>query len=275
MVSRALIGSTAGVTVAVAGAFAATGAARAGFTPPPFLMTWDADGDAVGPNMYNWDPKYGGFGTMHGWGDWMVDKSDDIWTGWRYSGDLVGPSDLWDLSWNCVFYDGSGTAASGTSAFVTANIVVTNNSNSTQGFSLLMSLPVARAILSPLERGSIVGTVTDLSFDDALVSAPPGGSIYTSRIDTVDEVSLLSDPFSQAAGGPLQSHVVGPADFGLPNVIPASQDVDSSIAILLSFRLSAHDSASFTAIFEVIPGPGALPVLAAFGLLGGRRRRRA
>jgi hypothetical protein len=96
-------------------------------------------------------------------------------------------------------------------------------------------------------------------------------------IDGVGEVGgfLMDDPFSESAGGPLFSGTVGPADFGIPEAINASQTVDASIGILLDFDLTAGDSASFTAIFEVlIPAPAGLPILAALGLVAGRRRRR-
>jgi uncharacterized protein (TIGR03382 family) len=269
--SRRFARSVAGVA-ALVGAVGTCGLAQAGYVPT-FLMTWDASADGLPANTYNWLQEYGGYGEFHGFGDWTVPMDSRTWTGWRYSGALTNLE--WDFEWNCVFNNaGSVGATGGGSAFVTANIVVSNNSPSTQNFTLLMSMPLARAILSPSESGSIVGTVTDLNFNDAVVSAPAGASIYTARIDTVDEQSLMVDPFSQSAGGPLQSHIVGPADFGIPSPIPASQDADTSIALFLNFNLSAGDSASFTAIFEVIPGPGALPVLAAFGLLGGRRRRR-
>jgi hypothetical protein len=127
------------------------------------------------------------------------------------------------------------------------------------------------------ERGSLVGTITDLTFDDATVFAPVGGRIYTPLINGSSEPPgfLMVDPFSESAGGPLFSGTIGPADFGIPVPVAASQTVDSSIGILLDFDLTAGDSASFTAIFEVIiPAPAGLSILAALGLVAGRRRRR-
>ncbi len=277
MMSRLVLGSTALGAVAALGLLANPSVSHAGLTPPEFLMTWDASLDGLPTNTYNWDANHGGFGQLNGFGDWVVGKGQapwmqsGPWTGWSYSGMLT--NSLWTLEWNCVFSPGSGSAATGGPAFVTANIVVVNNSPSTQNFGLLMSLPVARAIVNPSMSGSIVGTVTDLTFDDATIAAPMGASIYTSRIDTVDEQALMTFPFSQNAGGALQSSVVGPQDFGLPTPILSSQDVDTSIAIALNFNLSGGDSGSFTAIFEVVPTPGALPLLAAFGLIGRRRRR--
>jgi hypothetical protein len=248
---------------------------------PDFRMIWTA-GDNP-PIDYNWndvngDP--GGYGVYHGEGVWNVPGNEAVWEGYSYTGTLVSsgagggpgaPPGLWTLQWNCVFNDFSS------GPFVTANIVVTNHDPiNIQNFDLLMTLPVA-PIPIPEERGSIVGTVTDLSGDNATVFAPAGLRIYTPQIDGVDEAPgfLLNDPFQASAGGANQSGPVGPADFGVPVWVPATQPVDDEIAIYLNFDLTPGDSASFTSIFEVqlIPGPGALPLLAV-GLLGRRRRRR-
>jgi hypothetical protein len=248
---------------------------------PDFRMVWQAGGNpAVDYSWTDVNGLPGGFGAYNGYNQWNVPGNEAVWEGYNYTGTLVGSdaggSDglpgFWTLQWNCVFND----AAAGGGAFVTANLVVTNNDPiNVQNFSLLMSLPVA-PIVNPIERGSVVGTVTDITFDDATVFAPLGSQIYTPRIDGIDEAPgfLLQDPFQASAGGPLQSGPVGPADFGVPVWEQATQNVDTDIAIFLSFDLTPGDSASFTAIFEVaIPAPGALPLLA-FGLLGVRRRRR-
>jgi hypothetical protein len=266
MASRISPRSTA-VSLAALASFC--GIASAGDTPN-FLMTWDASNDGIGPNTYNWST----FGSYNGYGDWTVGEGElqsGPWTGHSYSGQLPGPGgNTWDLQWNCVFNNAVGGVAAGGSAFVTANIVVTNTDVINQNFTLLMTLPVAAKVY-PGERGSIIGTVTDIFGDGATVLAPVGSRIYTPRIDGVNEVPgyLMSAPFSQAAG-PFLSATVGPQSFG---IVAPSQAIDTSIAIFLSFDLTPGDSASFTSIYEIlIPGPGGLAAFAAFGLL--RRRRR-
>jgi hypothetical protein len=277
MMSRVSAARSAFGVVAAFGLLAAPSICHAGLTAPEFLMTWDANQDGLPSNTYNWDAGHGGFGTLHPFGDHSVGQGQPPhmqsgpWSGWAYTGTLT--NSLWTLEWNCVFNDDLSNTASGTGAFVIANIVVTNNSPATQNFSLLMSMPVARTISNPQVGGSVVGTVTDLTFDNATVSAPLGQSIYTARIDGVDEQQLMAAPFAQSAGGPLQSSVVGPDSFGQPLPVPGSQAVDTSIAIFLNFDLTAGDSGSFTAIFEVVPAPGVVPVLAMFGLIARRRRR--
>ncbi len=268
MASRITLGATSFAVIATAAAGFVSNSAIA--QVPGFTMGWTVgNAETV---TYDWTQ----FGTLNGFGDWNVPGSESVWSGWNYTGTLVGDAGAWQFDWNSVFNVGEGVAGGG-GAFVTANIVVTNNDIVNQNFSLLMTLPTG-FLGTMLERGSIVGTITDLTFDDATVSAPVGGQIYTPLIDGTDEIPgfLMGGGFSESAGGPLFSNSVGPADFGLPTPIAASQTVDSSIGIMLSFDLTAGDSASFTAIFEVlpIPAPAGLPILAAAGLLAGRKRRR-
>ncbi len=262
MTSRMLTRAAFGVVVA----FGVAGLTPSAVAQPAFSMEWTSSDGTV---TYDWNQ----FGTLYEFGTYQVPGNNQDWTGWKYDGNLVGLG--WELDWNCVFNEtGAGQGAGG--AFVTANIVVTNNDIVNQNFSLLMTLPTgAMNIIG--ERGSVVGTVTDLTQDDATVFAPAGSRIYTPMIDGTPEAPgfLMTDPFSQNAGGPFQSASVGPADFGIPGPVPTSQTVDASIGILLSFDLTPGDAASFTAIFEVlVPAPAGLPLLAALGLLAGRRRRR-
>jgi len=275
MASRISPRSTAVAVVAIV-SFCGIASAQ---TPPNFLMSWDASNDGIGKNTYNWAQ----FGTLQGFGTWFVGppSPDDPlhsgpWTGFKYTGSLAGPSNSWNLQWDCVFNNGVAGAADANPSFVTANIVVTNNDVNPQTFSLLMTLPVNRVLRFPAERGSIVGTVTDLTGNNATVSAPAGSRIYTPQIDGAPEAPgfLMGGGFSTTTPFPFSSAVVGPQQFGNPTKVPATQPVDVSIGIFLQFVLTPGDSASFTSIYEVnkVPGPGGLALLAALGLI--RRRRR-
>lgn len=265
--------------------------ALGGPTGDPYLtMTWDASNDGVGPEEYSWYEH----GTLNPFGLYTIDPlmigdtqdpgsmtpipgSGVSALGWNYAGQLQSQDNLWTYEWNCIFDDGSGPgAATGGLPFITANLVVTNADQiNSQTFTLLMTLNVPRAIVNPLMNGSIVGTILDLTGDDATVSALGGSSIYEARIDFVDERSLMVDPFSASAGAPFFSGPVGPEDFGIPAPEVASQDVNTNIQIFLQFELSPGDSASFVSIFEIVPSPGGLAVLGLAGLAGRRRRRRA
>ncbi len=279
---------------AAAGAIAALGIASIALGgpngPPVFTMTWDASHDGVGAEEYWWDQH----GALNPFGLYTIDPlmvgdtqdpgsmtpipgSGVSAFGWNYTGQLQGQNNLWTFEWNSIFDDGSGPgAATGGLPFVTANLVVTNADQvNSQTFSLVMTLNVPRPVVNPLMNGSIVGTVLDLTGDDATVSALGDSSIYTARIDFVDERSLMVDPFSASAGAPFFSGPVGPEDFGIPVPEVASQDVNTTIQIFLEFELSPGDSASFVSIFEIVPSPGGLAVLGLAGLAGRRRRRRA
>ncbi len=237
--------------------------------PPNFLMTWDASNDGAVPYTFNWkdvgEIKGPGYFDSPPWG---------VVTAWNYHGSLQGlGGNWWNLAWSCLFNDGVAVSATGR-RFVLANVVITNTDIKEQSFSLLMTLPVPQALVAPQEWGSIFGTVTDNFGDGATVSAPDGSRIYTPGIDGVDEAPgfLMNAPFSQSAV-PFGSALVGPAQFG---VVPASQDIDAGISLLLQFDLTPGDSALFTLALEVIPvpGPGALALLGALGILRGRRRCR-
>jgi hypothetical protein len=243
---------------------------------PDFRMIVDASGDTGGPTNFNWadvDGVPGGYGALNGYGQWSLPGSEAVWSGWSYTGTVDGSGfgGAWELEWTALFDQNAA------GAFVVSNIVVTNNDVFTQNFNAEMVLPLLVPIVTPKERGSVTGTLVELTFDDAMVSAPTGSQIYTPRIDGIDEQAgyLMTDPFSVTAGF-LEQSPVGPQDFGIPVPIDASQDADDNISILLSFDLSAGDSVSLNAIFEVIvvPGPGGIGLMAVFGLAAGRRRRR-
>jgi len=212
--------------LAVLSVSSAAGLAHGG-DPPVFLISFDASGDGQEPLVFTCDD----FGGAVFGGD-----------AWHCSGNEA--TGLWEFEFNSVF---NGDHAG---AFITVNIVVANNASTTVTFAVEFTLSPGMAIRSPVHAGSLAGTITDLTQDDATASAPVGGSIYTALIDTSAEVFLLADPFSQDAGGAFSSATIGPADFGIPDPVPASQDVDDSIGLSLHFDLSAGDTVSFTAIYE-------------------------
>ncbi len=235
--------------------------------PPPLTVTWDVTGDASGAIAYSWD----WYGNAPTFGKHGLPGSDQMWTGWMYSAAASDAGNAWDFSWNVVFNE---TLAGG--AFVTTNIVITNNSLSTETFSSEVVMPLTQTITSPQMNGGIEGTITDLTLDTATVSAPAGWQIYTPRIDGIDEVDgfLMVDPFSEFAGF-LATSQVGPEAFGDSTPLAASQDAVQSIGLLLNFDLSPGDSASFTAHFQLtaLPGPGGVAAFVIAGLALRRRRR--
>lgn len=173
----------------------------------------------------------------------------------------------WNLGWSMLVNP---------DPFVIANFVVTNNSATTQTYTIQVLLPYTAT--GPFcIGGSVTGSLTDLNGNGASLSSVAGGSIYSAIIDNSVVHTLLDSPFTTNAAA-FQSAVVGPADFGTPiPSLPYNADISTNIGINLTFTLSAGDAASFTSIFVVepgcIPAPGALAMLGVAGLLGGRRRR--
>jgi hypothetical protein len=214
-------------------------------------------------------------GTMNGVYDYNAAQVGTSWANgnstFGYQGAVSSPlaSDGFNLSWGLLVNP---------DPFIVGNLVVTNTSGSTQTFFLEVVLPINVALASSLVGGSVTGTVTDLNGDGATVAAAGNTPIYTALTD-VDGMfngnvagTLLGG--ASASAGSFGSATIGPAQFGSPIPSQPYGAVTTNIAIRLNFTLTAGDSASFTSLFVVVPGPGALAV-AGLGLFVGGRRRRA
>ncbi len=179
-------------------------------------------------------------------------------------------------NYNCNSYISQGDGG-GAESFIDANFEVTNTSNSTQTFSLLMTLAVGAHGPAIEKNGSVGVTVTNNAISgDATLSAPDSGSIYRAFTDLVDPFSdipagtLMDDPFSLNVAGPFQS-AADDANFGAT----PGDAVANTISIMFEFDLSAGDSASISGLFRIVavPAPGAFALLGLAGLSGRRRRR--
>ena len=222
-----------------------------------FLMTWDASEDGIGPITY--DPLFYGSiehnldGTHTYIGGW----DDTIFTG--------EPDPIyWSLSW-IVTVD--------TDPSIDASLTVTNATGIDQSFSLLMTLAVTPLPSGAGMSGSVIGNVIDLLGDGATLSAPTGGSLYKAFVDGIadpaDVVATLHDhPFSHTFTGGTDS--IPTAAFS----DPASPVVSSEIGVEVAFKLTSLDQADVTGVFVVIPGPASLGLLAVYGLVIRKRRRR-
>ncbi|MFK7960019.1 MAG: hypothetical protein AB8G96_05780 [Phycisphaerales bacterium] len=249
------------VGIAVTSSLVAAASATAAVAPD-FSMVWDASGDSVEAFTYN----PGNFGEA-------VDNFDGSWT---YTGGIVGES--WEMSWICDANDNRSAGLGGGSgmAFVDAEIVVTNTSASVQTFSMLMSLNLSSSISAPITADGSAGyTLTNVApFGDATIAAPDGSSLYKGFVDVVDPFAdtaigtLYDAPFSDTVAGAFATTSANDA-FGTTD--PGS--ADTNVAVLLTFELSPGDSASVVGTLIVVPGPGALALLAVGGFAGRRRRR--
>jgi hypothetical protein len=214
---------------------------------PGFMMTWDASRDLQNPFTY--DPA--NFGDAYDEGDGL----------WRYVGQLS--NEMWSVDWN-VLVDPD--------PLVDAQIVVTNNADVFQNFSLLMVLNVVPPLADGIARGSNSATVTnEFNLQEGATLRPAGaGSIYRAFIDGgAPFMTLMDDPFSlETDPVPFDTNSATESFDNMP-----SGPVNNTMAILLEFDLSPGDSASINGFFEIIPGPGGLAIFALLGLGSSRRRR--
>lgn len=255
---------TTGVMVAAVLFFVFGRGSAAHAAIPNFLMTWDASGDldAFGNPIppFTYDPLIYGIvednldGTFTYIGGW----DDTIFTGG------LDPI-YWSLSW-IVTVD--------TDPFVDASLTVFNASGLDQSFSLLMTLAVAPSIPAGAGMsGSVTGNVTDLFGDGATLSAPASGSVYKAFVDgtvTPTDVvaSLHDDPFAHTFTGGTTS--IPSAAFS----DPLSPAVTAEIGVEVAFTLTSLDQADITGVFNIVPGPASLGLMAVYGLVIRKRRRR-
>ncbi len=159
--------------------------------------------------------------------------------------------------------------------FISNSFNLTNNTNTTQTYTVTVSLPISPVVPFPSQTfGSISGSLVDANGNGAslVTTTGPGSSIYTALIDGVDYQQLIIDPFSISAP-PFATTPIGPQNFGILFNQPGAT---TSIGIRNTFTLSPGDSVNFVSTFlitDVIPAPGAAGLLALGGLVAVRRRR--
>lgn len=150
---------------------------------------------------------------------------------------------------------------------------VTNNTADTQSFVVSVSLPTSISFGPPsLIRGSIQGGATDNNFDGVTLANTGTSSIYDGLIDGTSVRTLFDDPTSVSGAGSVS---LGALSFGIPVQESVAFATLTSIGLDIRFDLTAGDSASFTANFDVqpIPEPGTA-LLLGLGLASLAYRRR-
>ena len=155
--------------------------------------------------------------------------------------------------------------------FISGNIVFTNNTLETLTVSFTVILPVTPALSSSFIGGSVAGGLT-AGADGGTLSSTGGNAMWSALIDGNVVATLLDDPFSVSAD-PFQSAAVGPESFGSPIPSMPGPAINDTMAINISFDLTAGSQASFTSVFVAVPGPAGLALFGVAGMISRRRRR--
>ena len=250
-----------GAMVAV-GAFAASASAGVITNEPTISVT-------AGGNTWAWN--------LNG------SPNDNEDGSWNYEGTRTEEAGAgsWSLDFNinASRHDtASETARAAQLAFVTNNLVLTNNTGSTQTIVMTTMIPVAPGIFpSSLMGGSASGTLTSNGDGGSMSNIGGSEAMYRAMIDGlfVGGIADLHNFDSSVSTVGFGSESTGFEDFGSPIPNAPGPAVASSIGITLQFDLTDGDSASWTSVFAVnqIPAPGAGAVFAMAGVLGFRRRR--
>lgn len=157
---------------------------------------------------------------------------------------------------------------------LSGNLVVQNPNLPLVNIVLVVQLPIVGGYgpQTTLMGSAAVGFTTNSN--GGTLSSIGGQPLWQGLLDGVavgPSASLFFDPFqiihsgSQSTGAS-GNFGLGPPVFGGP--------VASTIGIRIAFSITQNDQASITSVFNVVPGPGGLAVLAC-GLFATRRRRRA
>ena len=150
------------------------------------------------------------------------------------------------------------------------NLLITNNTATTQSYTLTSTLNTGAFAAPNLIHGSITTQVQDCGSDGAQVAAPAGGAIYNAQIDGTTVKQMQVDPFSISTTPPnfVNNNLeeFGPQLSNIP--------VNNNIGIVLTFELSPGDEVSILSRFDVlVPEPASMALLGIGGLAMLRRRR--
>ena len=167
-----------------------------------------------------------------------------------------------------------GTGYSASAGVVSGSQTFYNMSASSRTYTYYQYAPLSGGSGGNVMNGSVTATLTDLNGNGALLSTDTAGNaIYTATLNDVAVQTLWSSPFGLAVGQYL-SNSASPASFA--NVpVPSGVPAGGNPGVVLRFTLSAGDAVSFAYTFNVVPGPGALALLACAGCATHGRRRKS
>ncbi len=158
-------------------------------------------------------------------------------------------------------------------------ISLINASAVTQTYTVNISASCLPQGSSSLLSGSMSGTLQDAGGNGAIFSIGGtsggwAGFIGNGGVNT-QVGSLFTAPLTVTAAPWLTNQIVDQS-FGIPSPLTSGLPMGDSASIRITFQLSAGDRVDLTTVFVVaVPAPGAFALVAAAGIVGSPRRRRA
>jgi len=121
--------------------------------------------------------------------------------------------------------------------------------------------------------GSLTITLSDLNGNGARIATSGADPIYRATLDGVTVKTLNNAAWNFTLSTPFDSQST--ATISYDEALPAGANPSGEPGLDIAFELSAGDSASVNATFEVIPAPASIALLGFAGAVGRGRRRRA
>jgi hypothetical protein len=119
------------------------------------------------------------------------------------------------------------------------------------------------------------GALMDQNANGASFTTGVGTPGWSGLLGSTVAATMFSTPGYVTAQPYMTAQIPGQS-FGIPTAISSAVPVGSSAGIRLSFQLSAGDRVDLTTVFVVaVPAPGVFALVAAAGIVGTPRRRRA
>ncbi len=184
---------------------------------------------------------------------------------WGYSGFASGPGQTGVL----LNYNLNGNP----DPLISGNLVVQNPNLALAEVVMIVTLPIGGSYgpQTTLAGSAAIGFTSNSN--GGTFSSIGGDPVWQGMLDGVavgPSASLFFDPFQIVHSGSQSTGASG--NFGLNGPPVLDGPVSQSIGIRIAFSITQTDQASITSVFNVVPGPAGLAVLAC-GIFATRRRR--
>lgn len=191
-----------------------------------------------------------------------------------YNGTLTGAEGIWSAFYNLNASSSvtmSSSEQSGANSWMSGSFSISNTTQSEVTYFITLSLPTAvTSAMSGLFNGSISGTL--VTGGAGYLRTVGDTSLWTASSGGMTVKTLFDAPVNVNRGS------AGATSLGSQSFTATSSPMfGDNLATILSFKLSAGATASFTTSFSGIgtpvPAPGAVALLGCAGLALRRRRR--